>query len=346
MCSILGVLFFISQGGYTMLLTNAKYDKILREYDYKQQKSKHDLNLRRQDLYAKIPALEELDQELVSASVQSAKLSLYGDDSGLQSLATIMEEIRERRKTILQSNGYSMDYLEATYDCTECKDTGYVDKKKCTCFKRTIINEIYSQSNMHKILEEENFNSFDFDYYSHDYVDPLLRLTPRENIENVYKTAKNFIEHFSTQKDNLIFTGNPGVGKTFIANCIAKELIEAGHTVIYLTAFQLFDLFEKIKFKGNSVDVSEFQAKFDYILDCDLLIIDDLGTELNNTFVNVQLYLCINERYLRNKSTIISTNYELNHIKSMYSERIFSRIASNYRFLKIIGDDIRFKKLF
>ncbi len=327
-----------------MLLSNSQYNKILREYDYRQQKNKHALNNRKEEIYNVIPEMKKIDDELISASMKSAKLSLMGDDSVIQTLQETINLVSAKRKKLLLEHGYDINYLDLTYDCCQCKDTGYVDKEKCSCLKRAIIDEIYEQSNLKKILEKENFSTFSFDYYTNDYIDPTIRLSPRNNMENIYNRCKEFIRDFDTQVDNLIFVGNPGVGKTFMANCIASELLASGHTVIYLTAFQLFDLFEKIKF-NNGDNTKDFQAQFDYILDCDLLIIDDLGTELNNTFVNVQLYLCINERYLRNKSTIISTNYNINDIKNMYSERIFSRIASNYTLLKIIGEDIRFKKL-
>lgn len=328
-----------------MLLSNSRYNKILREYDYRQQKNKHELNNRKEEIYNVIPEMKEIDDELISASIKSAKLSLMGDDSGIKTLQDTINLVSSKRKKLLFEYGYDINYLEQTYDCPLCKDTGYIEKEKCSCFKRAIIDEIYAQSNLKKILSQENFSTFSLDYYTDDYVDPTLRLSPRRNMENVYNQCKEFIRNFDTQVDNLILVGNPGVGKTFMANCIANELLNSGHTVIYLTAFQLFDLFEKLKFNNND-NTTDFQAQFDYILDCDLLIIDDLGTELNNTFVNVQLYLCINERYLREKSTIISTNYNINDIKNMYSERIYSRIVSNYTFLKIIGEDIRFKKLF
>ena len=131
--------------------------------------------------------------------------------------------------------------------------------------------------------------------------------------------------------------------KTFLSNCIARELLDRSYTVIYLTSFQLFDILEKNKFNKDD-DSQEVQNQFNFILSCDLLIIDDLGTELTNSFINTQLYLCINERYLREKSTIISTNLSLDNINDKYSERIFSRIISNYTLLKIVGADIRLAK--
>ncbi len=229
------------------------------------------------------------------------------------------------------------------YQCLDCKDTGYVGKDKCHCFKQSIVNVLYSQSNIKNAIKKENFSNFSFDFFSNDYVDESIGLTPRQNMEKVVQTSKAFISNFDKCFQNLLIYGNTGVGKTFLTNCIAKELLDCSYTVVYLTAFQLFDILEKNKFR-NDEESEEIQNQFNYILDCDLLIIDDLGTELTNAFINTQLYLCINERYLREKSTIISTNLSLDNINIKYSERIFSRIISNYTLLKIVGEDIRLKK--
>ncbi len=328
-----------------MALKNYQYNKILREYDTKQLQNKHNLDIRTEEVYRVIPELKEIDDEVVTCAVQSAKLLLMGDNKPLSKLKKITEEASSKRIALLVEHGYPEDYLLSKYHCSDCKDTGYIGNEKCHCFKQAIVNIVYSQSNIKTAIERENFISFSYDYYSEDYVDPSTRMTPRDNIKKVVEVCRHYIEDFDKEYNNLLLYGNTGVGKTFLANCIAKELLDRAHTVIYLTAFQLFDILEKSKF-GKGEDNFEFRNQFDYILDCDLLIIDDLGTELNNSFINVQLYLCINERFLRRKSTIISTNLSLDNINTVYSERVFSRLASNYSLLKIVGEDIRLKKLF
>jgi DNA replication protein DnaC len=329
----------------TMPLKNYQYNKILREYDTKQLTNKHNQDTRIAQAYAAIPELKEIDDEVVTCAVSSAKLLLMGDGKPMPRLKKLTEQAEARRKALLEQHGFPADFLQLKFHCPDCKDTGYIENEKCHCFKQAIVDIVYSQSNIKTAIVRENFNTFSLDYYSGDYIEPSVRMSPRDNIKKVVEVCRNFIDNFGNEYNNLLLYGNTGVGKTFLANCVAKELLDRAFTVIYLTAFQLFDILEKNKFaKGD--ESYEFRNQFDYILDCDLLIIDDLGTELNNSFVNVQLYLCINERFLRRKSTIISTNLSLDNINTIYSERVFSRIASNYSLLKIVGEDIRLKKLF
>lgn len=327
-----------------MQLKNFQYNKILREYDKRQFQNKHALDDRMKQVYELLPELKEIDDKIVSNSIESAKLSLMGDDTALRTLSDRNMDLSMRKIEILTENGFPPNYLMPIYQCSDCHDTGYIGNEKCHCFKQAIVDLLYSQSNIKEIMKQENFSAFRFDYYTDSYVEETTNLTPRANISRVVATCKEFIQNFDKEYSNLLLYGNAGVGKTFLANCIAKELLDASHMVIYLTAFQLFDILEKNKFNKDQ-EREEANEQFEYILDCDLLIIDDLGTELNNSFVTSQLYLCINERHLRKKSTIISTNLSLQELNTNYSERISSRIASNYRLLKIVGDDIRIKKV-
>lgn len=330
-----------------MALTNYQYNKILRDYDKKQLENKYDLDLRIKKAYESIPELKEIDEKMIHTSITRAKDLLWDNKNHQSSLDSLQEKAKlatKKRKALLVDYGFPEDYLDLRYQCNDCKDTGFVNHKKCHCFKQSIVNILYSQSNIKTAIEKENFNTFSYDYYPDNYIDESINLSPRDNMRKIIDQCKDFINNFKKLHENLLIYGNTGVGKTFLTNCIAKELLDRSHTVIYLTAFQLFDILEKKKFNKANENTNEIQNQFDYILDCDLLIIDDLGTELTNSFINTQLYLCINERYLREKSTIISTNLSLNNINSEYSERIFSRIISNYTLLKIIGEDIRLKK--
>ena len=241
------------------------------------------------------------------------------------------------------AHGFAKNYLSPIYNCPDCKDTGFIEGEKCHCFKQAIIDFLYEQANLGHILKQENFNYFRFDYYADGPKDPYLGLTPRENIERIVRDCQRFIASFEDSYDNLLVYGNTGVGKTFLINCIAKEILDMSYTVVYLTSFQFFDIMEKHTFSRSLEEKTEASHQFEHIFDCDLLIIDDLGTETVNSFIASQLYQCINERHLRKKSTIISTNLSFDDIKNRYSERVFSRIVSNYKPFKLIGTDIRIK---
>lgn len=327
-----------------MSLKNYQYQLILKEYDKRRLKSHRDLERRKQEVYAALPELEAIDKQIIEGSIKSAKASLFGDPTELKTLAERNRILSEQKLSCLVKHGYPIDYLQPRYFCPDCKDTGYIENEKCHCFQQAIVNLIYTQSNVKQAIQKENFETFSFQYYSNDYVDEKTGLTPLANIDKILETIQDFIRSFDKEHENLLIYGNTGVGKTFLSNCIAKELLDAGHTVIYLTAFQLFHILEKYKFSKEEEMQAQYQNQFDYILDCDLLIIDDLGTEMNNTFTSSQFYLCINERQLRQKSTIISTNLSLDQIHSNYSERVSSRLTSNYTLLQITGDDIRIKK--
>ena len=327
-----------------MALKSDQYNRILRDYDRKRLHNKHNLDKRISEVYKTLPQLKELDDEIISLSAQSGRMALKGDNSALMELKTRTCDIRAKQIELLISNGYPDDYMNLRYHCSKCKDTGYIGQIKCNCLKQAIADMVYSDSNIKSILEHENFKNFSFKYYSDDYIDETLGSSPLSNMQKIVAGCKSFIRHFEKTKENLLFLGNTGVGKTFLVNCIAKELLDRGCTVIYLTAFRLFDILEKYKFNKESETSYNATNQFECILDCDLLIIDDLGTELNNSFTTSQLYLIINERLLRDRSTIISTNLSLDNLNTNYSERIYSRIISNYSIRRIIGDDIRLQK--
>ncbi len=331
-----------------MPIKNHQYNSILREYDARRLKSHREAMARREELYQKIPRLKELDNAIAHGSIQSAKLSLSGNPEALSSLREKNAALSAEKKALLVAHGYPEDYLKPKYLCPDCSDTGFIDREKCHCFQQAIVDLLYSQVNVRQAIGRENFDSFSYSYYSDDYIEESVKMTPQENIRYVVARAKEFIANFDTDPGNLLIYGNTGVGKTFLTNCIARELIFTGHTVIYLTAFELFDILERRKFARAQTEqeeeYSEAANQFAHIHDCDLLIIDDLGTELNNTFISSQLYQCINERLLGRNATIISTNLSFEQLKNNYSERIFSRITGNYTFLKIIGEDIRIRK--
>lgn len=333
-----------------MGLTNSQYNSILREYDTKRYNANHILDLRTKEIEEAIPEFKKLNDDLVSNSISLAKKSLFDSDytsKDLDQLKSNNMDVAMKKIELLLEHGYPADYLSPVYECERCQDTGYVNGDKCNCFKQAIINLLYSQTLINTAIDKENFDTFSFEYYTDDNVDPKLGITPYENIHNVVAKCRTFINDFEkeyTKREhkNLLIYGNTGVGKTFLANCIAREILINSHSVVYITATELFETLSKHSFdKGDDF---ELNSQVDYINNCDLLIIDDLGTELSNTFTNSQLYSCINNRMLKNLSVIISTNYEIHELQSTYSERIFSRFVGEYTMMRIIGDDIRTKR--
>lgn len=323
-----------------MALSNSQYDEIMRGYDARRLKNKRILDERIHLAYLKEPRLEEIDHAISSGSVACARKLLDGDRAALDRLHAEIADYRRERQVLLQQLGYPSDYFDPIYDCPDCKDTGYIDGQKCHCLKQAVINCIYTQSNIREILERENFRTFSYDYYSASDRNPATGLTSLETIRNAVAECHSFINDFDNKPKNLFLYGETGVGKTFLSNCVAKELLDKSYSVIYFTAFQLFDILSKGVFDKDADAIAAHQN----IFDCDLLIIDDLGTELSNSFTTSQLFLCVNERILRHKSTIISTNLNMNQIADIYSERTLSRILSSYTTIKLFGDDIRIRK--
>ncbi len=228
------------------------------------------------------------------------------------------------------------------YHCPDCKDTGYVKGRRCHCFEEARIHILYAQSNIREILERENFHTLSLEWYDRERKLPELGMTELDYMERVVRQCRDFADSFPEKGRNLLFTGGTGVGKTFLTNCIAKVLIERYRPVIYLSSQDLFDRLSRYKFNRDPQEGIEEACR--HILDCDMLIIDDLGTELNNAFVSSQLFYCINERINREKGTIISTNLSVGMLRDTYSDRVTSRIMSHYATIPLYGGDIRMKK--
>ena len=288
-----------------MSLNNSQYNAIMRIYNQRQFQDKYEQDQRREDVYQKVPQIRQIEDEISSQAVRCARKLLDGDTNAKEELKQHIEDLREQKEVLLSAFGFPADYMEMHYACPECQDTGYVDGRKCRCFKKEEIRLLYSQSNIEEVLLRENFDSFSYEYYDDRVVIPEIQMTVADYMRQVHTWCKEYVENFEKKGGNLIFTGSTGVGKTFLTNCIAKALIDQYQSVIYLSSNDLFDVFSKNKFHYDTEE--EMKDMYQYILDCDLLIIDDLGTELNNTFVSSQLFYCINERLLRKKSTIIST---------------------------------------
>lgn len=324
-----------------MGLKNSQYQAIMRDYEQKQFRSHDILTKHYQTVYEKLPEFKELDESVSSLSVQYGKKLLNGVEKDIQSLKEELDILRSSKEHLLVSAGFPKDYLEPVYECPDCHDTGYINGQKCHCFKKAVTDLLYEQSNLKEILKEENFDTFQLDFYSDNFFDPKTGRSSKNIIKDALKVCRHFTDTFGTEFHNLFLYGDVGVGKTFLSNCIAKELMDREYSVLYFSAPKFFNILAQNTFDKNDIDAHNM---FEYIFSCDLLIIDDLGTEYTNSFIASQLFTCINERLINKKSTIISTNLSLEAMADLYTERAFSRITSSYTLLKLVGDDIRIKK--
>lgn len=324
-----------------MSLSNVQFNLIIREYEQIQLKNQYLMKERLEALLKLEPQLQTINESITQDSIQRAKRLISGDKSALAGHSESLALLTNQREAILLKHGFPTNYLDPIYRCKDCKDTGFINGKKCHCFKQAEYDLVFSQSHLIEDLDQFRFQDFSLDFYSTATIDSATNATARELATRAFLHSKKFADEFKHSKgDNLFLYGTVGVGKTFLSNCIANQVLNAGHSVIYVTAFTLFDIFQKYVFEKLPNSREEYQN----IFNCDLLIIDDLGTELGNSFTTSQFFMCINERLLRKKSTIISTNLSLNQLLDQYSERTFSRISNHYQLLKLIGADIRLLK--
>lgn len=323
--------------------------ELLKDYEKKHQKALNELENRKQMLYNRYPKLLEIENQLHSLGISTAKCILNNNSSShLDTLKSEIEKLKSERNDIFRKLNIDDSYLKPTYECNLCNDTGYTIQNyqtvMCTCLKQKLLDIEYNKSNIFN-LDKENFNNFNFDLYSNEINKEKYNsnISPRENIKIIKNLAEQFINDFDNPNSkNLLFTGNTGLGKTFISNCIANEVLKSGKTVLYQTAPVMLDSIIDYRFgKKNSQNIC------DSIYSVDLLIIDDLGTEAINSMKFTELFNIINTRLLNNSNnvtkTIISTNLNMKNLYETYDERIVSRFVGYYNICRFFGEDIRFK---
>lgn len=325
---------------------------LLLEYDQKKRRAELDLEKRKQELYLRLPRLQEIDTELNNFAINTAKNILKGSSNSLNDLNIKVTELKKEKEKILRENNIPNSFLKPNYNCNICKDTGYIQAETsassiCCCLKQKLLDISYNKSNISNLCKE-NFDTFRPEIFS-DTVEPKkykINISPRQNMIAIRDKCLEFIENFdNTETHNLLFTGNTGLGKTFMSNCIANELIKKGKNVLYQTAPVLLETV--IDNKMNKYKTSSQDNFYNNVLEADLLIIDDLGTECLNSMKLSELFTILNTRLLNlnNKvtKTIISTNLNINNVFKSYEERIGSRIVGFYDIYYFFGDDLRFK---
>lgn len=319
-----------------MNLLNSQYDRIMSGFDARRRENKYLLDKRTKEIYNKCPEILSIDNEIARESADRAKRSLMGETDALVGIEEFIDGLSRKKAELLLKLGYPADYLQPIYDCPLCHDTGYIEREQCSCFKKAANRVRFESSNISSLTDTQNFDTFNLELFSREA--SSMGISPYDNMKMILEKSHAFVDNFDTQHGNILIKGTAGVGKTFLSSCIAKALLDSSHSVLYYSASGLFKLLDDIHF-GNGSDESAHDD--DYILKCDLLIIDDLGTEFYNRFTVSSLFTIINERGLCNKSTIISTNLSLKQFEDQYSERILSRINQYYQFFSLFGADLR-----
>ena len=325
-----------------MALNNSQYNEVMRDYEKQQLENRYDRQRRVEEVYRVVPEIRSVDEAIRSEGAASAKQVLSVDDSAKERFKKRLEDLRRQKRQLLKEAGYPTDYMELRFRCPDCQDTGYAMGKRCHCFEQARTRILYAQSNIRQVLQAENFDTLSYAWYDENIRLDHLGMTEAAYMRMVVKNCQEFAAEFPKRGRNLLFTGSTGVGKTFLTNCIAKVLIDRYISVICLTSQDLFELLSRCKF-GREIS-EEVEESYRHILECEMLIIDDLGTEVNNTFVSSQLFYCVNERISRQKGTIISTNLSMGMLRDTYSDRVTSRIMSHYATVPLYGGDIRMKK--
>ncbi len=344
-----------------MGITNSQYDAVMRILEKRRTDNHHVEEEHRRIAYEAIPELSRLDKAVASLSAQAVRDSLsrvHQDEQKKQkpdaaplSMDELLREAGggitpdEKRRELLKAHSFPADYLDPVYTCKDCRDTGWIGTRHCHCFDREVVSLFYTQSGLGEVLERENFDTFRLDCYREDLIEEKTGRSSREIMTFALNTCKRFAADYGrdAKKDYLLLNGAAGLGKTFLTHCIAKELIDKGRSVIYYSAGELFDILARTHFGRNEDDAAE-ELDQGYLTGCDLLIIDDLGTELTNNFVCSSLFQLLNTRIALGRGIVISTNLTLTDIGRNYSDRISSRVMEHFTLVHAFGDDIRVRK--
>lgn len=297
---------------------------------------------RRAEIHMVIPEIAKIDRALatVSSQIMAAAMQSHGKEDALSAIEQIRAQnqaMNERRRALLRENGYPENYTEPRYACTACGDTGFVGTSVCECLRRALVDAGYDSAGIRAIKDKCSFETFSLEYY---------RSSPEhyQRMSQILRTAREYAEGFTLRSDNLLLVGGTGLGKTHLSVAIAKAVVERGYDVKYTSAIGMISDFEAQRF-GNSSGAAQGAGDTSVYFGCELLVIDDLGTEMNNQFTSTSLYNLINLRLDRGLPTVISTNLSPQDLRTRYWDRITSRMFGEYRILPFIGKDVRMQKI-
>lgn len=323
-----------------MGFNKSDFVRIRAEYSKRYLKAQEASDERRRELYEKIPGLRELDKQLSCTGLRIMDAMLGQGENAQANLAIVRREneaLVGERGALLRAYGYPEDYTDVHYECDKCGDTGYVGTKMCDCMRHALVLAGYESSGIGALMKSQSFENFSLDFY---------RTTPNlyATMKYAYDKVRSFAENFGSDTyTNFLFMGGTGLGKTHLSTSAAKVVIDRGFDVLYVTAGGMIGDFEQKRF-GNSAlgGVVEDTSRY---YGADLLIIDDLGTEIANQFTVSCIYDIINARIVKRKSTIISTNLNQEEIAKRYWDRITSRLFGEYLPIVFAGTDIRKQKI-
>lgn len=318
--------------------------RALARFDQNKQRRAEELRARQRAVYAQCSRIGEIERELSGTMAKIIARGLKRGSDPRSAIAALEEEnlrLQAERAQLLQGMGYPADYLEEKPACPRCGDTGFLGSAVCSCLRDYYAREQKKELSGMIDLGTQSFENFRFDYYS-PVPDSELGISPRANMERVYDTCQDYAHEFSPKSGNLLLSGGTGLGKTFLSASIARVVSESGHSVVYDTAGHIFSRFEAQKFGRESGE--EAGSDVDRALGCDLLILDDLGTELTTSFVQSAMYQLVNTRLITGKKTVISTNLNPAELGRRYGAPVLSRLQGEYELLLFFGEDIRRKK--
>lgn len=325
------------------------YKNILKEltieYERKRDRALRDQRVRRNEVYKKIPAIRRIDDDIRKVGLTMSKYIIENPKSYKQSVEKAkksIEDLKMEKAFMMTESNISADYMDMHYECDKCKDKGYLENgKRCSCLRQNLVSRAYEMSNIESVLLKENFSNFNIDIFSPEEFKGET-LSPRENMVDIVGISEGFIYNFDENNgENLLFYGTTGLGKTYLCNCIAKSLLDKRKIVVYQTAFTILEIIEKHRFNRGDQKLNDY--KYNLLFEADLLVIDDLGTEVANTFTNAEIFNIVNTRILSGKKTIISTNLTPKEISETYTDRVFSRILDKFLPLKFYGKDLRWE---
>ena len=322
-----------------MAFNKENYKKIRELYDKKWEKARLDADERRAELQAKIPELAKFDRAIADVGIRGVYATIGGGDDAEKKIKMLEEEslaLQEARAALLLEHGYPADYASLRYECSTCSDTGYVNGKMCSCMRMALIMEGYRSSGMAHLLRTQTFETFSLEYYK-------SKSNAYDRMKQNLDMAKKFAADFKGENSgNLLMLGGTGLGKTHLSSAVAKTVIDRGFDVLYVSVMDMISDFEQERFGSG---YSNTQADIEKYFECELLILDDLGTEVTNQFTVSTLYNIINTRLSKNLSTIISTNLNSKELRDRYWDRITSRLFGEYTPLVFEGTDVRLQKL-